>query len=159
MVETFSDVQQNLNRKVVKTSFYLLRKPVEETDLFEFFNVFRTYLDFQQNFFWLLAENFPIKLSKLLPTRSRSTVGWKLFFLKNSFFVRLPNFERSCLWLSAKHLQWVCRNSSLRVQGTNWRNRFFTNFLVFVYIWTSSENFFDFWNFLFANLSKLLSLS
>ena len=86
LVETFSDVQQNLNRKVVKTSFYLLRKPVEETDLFEFFNVFRTYSDFQPIFFWLLAENFPIKLSKLLSTRSRSTVGWKLVFFEKFFF-------------------------------------------------------------------------
>ena len=42
LVQTYSDVQRNINRKIVKTSFYLFRKPVEETDLFELFNVFRT---------------------------------------------------------------------------------------------------------------------
>ena len=84
LVQTFSDVQQNLNRKIVKTSFYLFRKPVEETDLFELFNVFRTYSEFEQSFFWLLAESFHIKLSKLLSTCSGSTPGWKTtFFWQN----------------------------------------------------------------------------
>ena len=84
LVQTFSDVQQNINRKIVKTSFYLFRKPVEETDLFELFNVFRTYSEFEQSFFWLLAESFHIKLSKLLSTCSGSTPGWKTtFFWQN----------------------------------------------------------------------------
>ena len=80
----FSDVQQRLNRKFVKTSFYLFREPVEETDLFKCFNVFRTYSEFEQSFFWHLAQSFPIKLSKLLSTGSGNTLGWKtIFFWQN----------------------------------------------------------------------------
>ena len=55
-VQTFSEVQQNLNRRVVKTSSYLFRKPVEETDCFEFSNVFGTYSNFGRKFFQLLAK-------------------------------------------------------------------------------------------------------
>ena len=62
-------------------------------------------------------------------------------------------------WLSAKLQQIGWQNFSQRVLETKWRNRLFTNFLVFTYIRTSSETFFDFWKFLFANLSKLLSTS
>ena len=107
--------------------------------------------------FW--QKKFPVIFSKLLSTRSRCTVGWKISFFEKLFSVWLPNFERSCFWLSAKLLQRCCQNYSLRVQETNWRNRFFTKFLVFMYILTSSETFFDFWKFFFANLSKPLFMS
>ena len=69
---------------VVKTSSYLFRKPVEETDCFEFSNVFGTNWNFGRKFFQFLARKIPVKLSKLLPTGSGSTPGWKTtFFWKN----------------------------------------------------------------------------
>ena len=80
----------------------------------------------------------------------------KRIFFQKKLLVWLPNFERKLFWLSAKLQQIGCQNFSLRVLETKWRNRFFTNFLVFTYIRTSSETFCDFWKFLFANLSKLL---
>ena len=147
-------------RNVVKTNFYLLRKPVDEIYFFEFSNVFDTYADFGRKCFWLLAIKCYHKVIKLLLFAFREYT-WKIiiFFFEKIFLVWIPNFEWSCFWLSAKFLQRGCQNCSLRVRETNWRNRFFAKFLVFMYLWTSSETFFDFSIFLYAILSKLLSTS
>ena len=160
LVQTFSEVQQNLNRRVVKTSSYLFRKPVGETDFFEFSNVFGTYSNFGRKFFQFLAKKTSRKNVKKCFLQVQGVhLEEEKFLFQNKLLVWLPNFERSFFWLSAKLQQIGCQNFSLRVLETKWRNRLFTNFLVFTYIRTSSETFFDFWKFLFANLSKLLSTS
>ena len=137
----------------------MFRKPIDQTDFFEFSKIFGTNSNFGRRIFQFLARKFPVKLSKLLPTGSGSTLGWKTTFFEKIFLVWLPNFEWNCFWLSAKNQQIGCQNFSLRVQETKWRNRFFTKVFVFTYIRTSSEIFFNFWKFLFANLWKLLFTS
>ena len=147
-------------RNVVKTNFYLFRKPVDEIYFFDFSNIFDTYSDFGRKCFWLLADKGSRKVVNLLLFAFREYTWRKNnFFFKKKFLVWLPIFERNFFWLSAKLQQIGCQNFSLRVLETKWRNRLFTNFLVFTYIRTSSKTFFDFWKFLFANLSKLLSTS
>ena len=90
LVETTSDVRKKLYRKVVKTNFYLFRKPVDETDFFDFSNVFDTYSNFGGNFFWLLAQIIPVNLSKLLSTSSDELSDQKNFWENfQSFFVGL----------------------------------------------------------------------
>ena len=51
LVRTSSDVRKKHYRNVVKTNFYLLRKPVDEIYFFEFSNVFGTYSNFGRKFF------------------------------------------------------------------------------------------------------------
>ena len=76
LVPTFSDVQQNFYRKVVETTtiFYLFRKPVDETDFVDFSYVFARYSKFGRRFFCFLAVKLLVKLSKMLSTRSGSTI-------------------------------------------------------------------------------------
>ena len=108
--------------------------------------------------FW--QKKLPVKMSKNAFYRFREYTWRKIkFIFQKQILVCLPNFKRNFFWLSAKLQQIGCQNFSLRVLETKWRNRLFTNFLVFTCIRTSSETFFDFWKFLFANLSKLLSTS
>ena len=161
LVGTSSDVRKKKHyRNVVKTNFYLFRKPVDEIYFFDFSNVFDTYSDIGRKCFWFLAKKLPVKMSKIAFYRFREYTWRKIkFIFQKQILVCLPNFKRNFFWLSAKLQQIGCQNFSLRVLETKWRNRLFTNFLVFTCIRTSSETFFDFWKFLFANLSKLLSTS
>ena len=115
---------------------------------------------------WTSGENFSefwqkklhVKLSKTAFYRFREYTWRKKNFPKK-LLVWLPNFGRNFFWLSAKLQQIGCQNFFLRVLKIKRRKRFFTNFLVFTYIRTSSKTYLDFWKFLFANLSKLLSTS
>ena len=71
-------------RNVVKTNFYLLRKPVDEIYFFEFSNVFGTYSDFGRKCFWLLANKSSRKVFKLLLFAFRVHLDENyLFFWKN----------------------------------------------------------------------------
>ena len=112
-----------------------------------------------ENFSDFWQKKLPVKLSKTAFYRFREYTWRKRNFFQKKFLVWLPNFGGFFFWLSAKLQQIGCQNFFLRVLKTKWRNRFFTNFLDFTYIRTSSETFLDFWKFLFANLSKLLSTS
>ena len=103
--------------------------------------------------FW--QKKFPVNLSKLLSTRSRSTVGWKIFF-ENFFFVWFPNFERSCFWLSAKFLKRGRPNWFVRVQKTFWRCALF-QFFVFSPYWIVTKCFLTFDTNFCVKLSKPLS--
>ena len=113
-------------------------------------------LRLRAKFFLTSGRKSSPKVVKLLSTRSRSTFAWKISFLERFFSVWLPNFKQHCFWPSAKFLQKSCQNYSLRVWQKIEETVFFKKFLFFMYFRTSSETFFDFWKFLFANLSKLL---
>ena len=88
LVQTFSEVQQNLNRKIVKTSSYLFKKLVEETDCFEFSNVFGTYSNFGRKFFRLLAKKTSRKFVKncFLHVQVVNLEEKKIFFKKIFWF-------------------------------------------------------------------------
>ena len=159
LVETSSDVRKKNREKLSKLISTCSENQLTK-QIFSIFLMFLIHTPTSGEFFYGFWQiKFPVNLSKLLSTGSGSTLGWKTTLFEKFFSVWLPNSERSCFWLSTKLLQKGCQNYSLRVQETNWRNRFFTTFLVFTYIRTSSETFFDFWKFLFARLSKLISLS
>ena len=86
LVETSSDVRKKLYRNVVKNEFYLFRKPIDETDFFDFSNVFDTYSDFWGIFLWLLANKISRKLVKTAFYRFREYTWmknnsfWKILF-------------------------------------------------------------------------------
>ena len=83
----------------------------------------------------------------------KNNIFWKIFF-------RLTSEISAKLFVTIGKI-FTEKMSKLfsTCSGKNWRNSFPKKFLFFMYIRTSSENFFEFWNFLFANLSKLLFTS